>query len=53
LASWSWSQWYCHLLIEEHADQQREGIRLEQLIGRRILDQLQLRHPNSLELRGY
>ena len=39
------------LLVEQHADQQRERVVIQQRVGGRILDKLQSRHPHSLDPR--
>ena len=36
------------MLIEQHADQQRQRVRLQQRVGRGILNELQGRHLASL-----
>ena len=35
------------LLVEQHADQQRERVGIQQCVGGRILDKPQFRHPDS------
>lgn len=39
---------YRILLVEQHADQQRERVGIQQCVGGRILDKLQFRHLDSL-----
>ena len=41
-----------HLLVEQHPDQQRERIAAEQLVGRRVLGDRQIRHPRAPALRS-
>jgi hypothetical protein len=40
------------LLVEQHSDQQRDRIIVQQGVSGRVLNELQFRHPASLGLRG-
>lgn len=41
-----------HLLVEQHAHQQREWVGVQQRVGCRLLDKLQIWHVLSVELSG-